>query len=69
MNEVRTPTFQLADLLLPDGLEAYVSAKRQAGRSWRRIAQDLWLDTEHKVDVTFETLRTWFPDEPTEASA
>jgi hypothetical protein len=63
VNEIRTPTFQLADLLLPDGLEAYVSAKRADGKSWRRIARDLWIDTDHRVDVTFETLRQWFPAE------
>ena len=59
-----TPTYRLADLQIDGGIEAYVRGKRQAGRSWRRIALDLLDDID--LDVTHETLRSWFPEDPAE---
>lgn len=55
-----TPSHRLADVLLPTTLAEFVSTKRAAGRSWRLIARDLLEDTEGQVDVTPETLRSWF---------
>lgn len=62
--ETRTPQHQLADILLgADGpLEAFVRSRRTAGKPWRRIERDLLDATDRKVDVTYETLRSWFPD-------
>ena len=57
-----TPTYRLADLQLSGGLEEYVRSRRVAGRSWRRIALDLLDDID--LDVTHETLRSWFPEDP-----
>lgn len=59
---------QLADARLgADGpLGSFVRSRRAAGLSWRRIERDL-LDRTG-VDVTGETLRTWFPD-PVEAAS
>ncbi len=69
-----TPTARLADILLGDSgpLETFVRERRAAGRSWRQIERDLYRATDGEVDVTFETIRSWFPDEagdPAEAEA
>ena len=54
-----TATRRLADTLLDGNLDAYVNERWQAGRSWRRIAQDLLHDIQ--VDITDKTLRSWYP--------
>jgi hypothetical protein len=56
-----SPTRHLADVLV-NGVEKYVRDRRQAGLSWRRIALELRDSTDAKVDVTHETLRSWFAD-------
>lgn len=61
---MQSPTYRLADLLLDGNLAGYVHEARSAGKSWRRIAIDLRDLTKTQVDVTHETLRSWFPDEP-----
>lgn len=60
-----TPTAQLADILLGDDgpLEQFVRNKRAERRSWRLISRDLYEATDHHVDVTHETLRSWYPDD------
>ena len=69
----QTPTHRLADLLLADAgpLERFVRERRarKPQRSWRLIARDLHDATGAEVDLTGETLRLWFPDKPTKASA
>lgn len=60
---VSTPTRRLADLLLPGGLDAFVLTRRAEGRPWRLISRDLWEATDGDLDVTYETLRSWFPDD------
>ena len=64
----QTPTFRLADRLVDEGVEAFVNTRRAQGKSWRIIARDLWTATDGEIDVTYETLRSWFADEPTEAA-
>lgn len=63
---VQTPTHRLADVLLGDEgpLEEFVRSRRRTGRSWRLVARDLYEVTDRQIDLTYETLRTWFPDEP-----
>lgn len=62
------PTLQrLADHKLNGKLEDFVRTRRADGRSWRLIARDIWQATD--VDVTYETLRGWFPDESSEPAA
>lgn len=56
-----SPRRQLAELKHPN-LAEYVRAKRAAGESWRRIERAVYRHTNGDVDVTFETLRAWFPD-------
>lgn len=55
----RTATQRLADLLLDEPVETFVSRKRSEGRSWRLIARDLLTLTDGQVDVTTQTLRLW----------
>lgn len=66
----RTAHHILADHLLGDDgpLERFVAERRAAGRSWRLIARDLVEATDSAVDVTFETLRSWFPESAEVAS-
>lgn len=66
----QTATHVLADHLLgAEGpLEDFVALRRSEGRAWRLIARDLYEATDCKVDVTYETLRSWFPDETVEAA-
>lgn len=71
----RTPTHRLIDLRLGgDGaLEQFIRTRRLDGVSWRRITRELYEATDQEFDVTYETLRSWFPDvdwtSPAEASA
>lgn len=71
MTTPSTPTLRLADLLLGDQgpLEEFVRSRRASGRAWRLVARDLYEATNREVDVTYETLRSWFPDEPAEAAS
>lgn len=59
----QTTHHRLADLLLGDEgpLETFVRSRRPK-RAWRLIARDLYEVTEKQVDLTYETLRSWFPD-------
>ena len=59
-----TATRKLADVLLGGELENFVRSRRADARAWRLIERDLYEATSGQVDVTFETLRTWFPDPP-----
>lgn len=47
-------------------VEQFVRTRRADGRAWRLIERDLYEATGE--DVTYETLRSWFPD-GVEASA
>lgn len=60
----QTPNRRLADLLLGDAgpLEEFVRSRRP-DRAWRLIARDLYDATDRELDLTYETLRSWFPDE------
>lgn len=60
---VPTPKYLLADVLLDGKLREFVETRRRAGLAWRHIASQLFTETAHKVDVTSETLRSWFPDD------
>lgn len=55
-----TPTQLAANHLLDGKLDEFVGSRRADGRSWRLIARDLHEATG--LDVTHETLRTWFVD-------
>jgi len=53
-------TQQLAEIKLGSSLEDFVKTRRPH-TSWRRITLELRDATG--VDVTHETLRSWYPDE------
>lgn len=56
------PTRQLADMILaPDGLDAFVHQARAEGMSWRRLTLALRDRTDGRIDVTYETMRSWYP--------
>lgn len=55
-----TATQRLVDAVLDGQLREYVAGRRAAGRSWRQAALDLYRD--HEVEVSHETLRSWYPD-------
>lgn len=57
-----TPTQRLADHELGEPLAARVERDRKAGKAWRVIARDLYVETQGRIDVTHETLRGWFRD-------
>ena len=54
-------TQQLVELKLGGGLEDFIRSRRISGRSWRLVARDVYEATG--IDVTYETLRAWYPDE------
>lgn len=58
----RPPLRRLADHLVKGGLDDFVKERRATGRSWRLIERDLYLSTKGKASVSFETLRSWYPD-------
>ncbi len=57
-----TAPFQQAEELLGKDLRDFVAQRRNRvpRMSWDRIARDLWLETEQRVDVNGNTVRTWF---------
>ena len=57
--ESGTATQRLATLLLGEDVNAFIDVRREAGRSWRHIARDLYDATNGQVDVSLETLRNW----------
>lgn len=61
-----TNTRRLLDLLLDGGLAAFVAERRARGEPWRTIARDVYQHTQ--VDITGETLRTWFAEDARRAS-
>lgn len=60
-----SPTRRLAEMTLGSDLEEFVRSRRADKRPWRFIARDLYEATDGEVDLTYETLRSWFPDKPT----
>ena len=57
-----TTTQRLAELLLGQSVESWIAAKRDAGRSWRQIADDLTEQTNGQVTVSHEAIRLWMSD-------
>lgn len=61
-----TPLRKLLDIRL-DGLDDFVTARRNVGKSWRVIANDIRDLTG--IDVAHETLRSWYDDADNRATA
>lgn len=66
-----TPTKQLATLALGSDVVAWVTARRDAPAkpSFRTIADELRIATGGAVNVTDETIRLWYINEPAEAAS
>ncbi len=62
-NPTATDRERLLDVILGEHgpVEQFVRTRRAEKRAWRLIARDLYDLTGE--DVTYETLRSWFPDE------
>lgn len=60
-----TPTQLLAETLIGRSLAEYVIEKRLARPRWpwALIAEQLATDTDGKVSVSHEALRSWYRDE------
>ena len=56
-----TPTYLAANHLLDGELETFVKTRRAENMSWRRIARAL--EEKTGLNVTHETVRSWFPEE------
>lgn len=54
-----SPTFQLADMLLEGGLVRQLRAWREDGMSYERMAKELYVKTNYRVDVSGVTVNTW----------
>lgn len=66
--EAPSATRRLADTLIEGGLDDFVRTRRDQGKSWRLVARDLFDQTDGAVDITDQTLRSWYPDMPARAS-
>lgn len=69
MATVESPMQRLASIELGEDVVAFIGKRRQAGAAWRIIARDIYEQTGHRVDVTHETLRTWYTDATTASPA
>jgi hypothetical protein len=53
--------FQLyADNVLGGNLDSIVGGFRAQGKGWEAIAKELWRISDHKVNVSGQTLRSWY---------
>lgn len=59
-----TPTQRLATILLGSDVIEYVKTKRADGQTLTQISRDLYEETGHQIDVSYETVRLW-ATEPT----
>lgn len=66
-----TPTAKqrLADLILERPLAEFVAERRANDVSWRRISRDLSDQTAGAVEISGESLRSWFCDDLESAGA
>lgn len=65
----RSPLRLLADNLLSEGVDTFVSTRRAAGKSWRAVALDLRDTTKGQIDVAPETVRGWYRAADTKVAA
>jgi hypothetical protein len=67
--DVSTPsrTYQLIEERLDGTLAEFVRNRRQPSTSWRNLAAEI--HTLTGVDVSYETLRSWFAESDSEPAA
>lgn len=66
---MRSSAKQLADLILGEHVEQWMTKRANDGRSLRGIAEDLKQATEGKVDITHSTVSLWLSEEPDAAAS
>lgn len=49
-----------ADNVLGGKLDDLVNAFRAQGMGWEAVAKELWRITDHKVNLSGQTLRGWY---------
>jgi hypothetical protein len=71
MADMPTPSQVLADHLLGRPLAEYVAEKRSARPrwSWQLISEQIAADTDGKVAINRESLRSWFSNDSTDGEA
>jgi hypothetical protein len=67
MGSAATVQRQLVDTKLGGNLDGLVAGLRLGGWGWRKIAVEV--TKRSGVDVSHETLRNWFPAEPSAPDA
>ena len=67
MTRQSTTRRRLLNVLLGDqGLDAFVSERRDRGMAWRIIAREIYEQTGE--DITGQTLSQWYPEDDQQAS-
>jgi len=57
-----TPNQKLAGMLLGKPVKDYIQERRDAGRSWRLVARDLYEATNGQIDITYQAAKNWAAD-------
>lgn len=65
----RTPTQELATVLLDRDVMEFIHERRKAGETWFAIRDELDEKTNGRVDVTLVTLHSWIRTERELANA
>lgn len=56
----RTPVQELATVLLEEDVTELITKLRDKGTTYREIAKILSARTDGKIDVTINTVRSWY---------
>ena len=59
----QTAKQRLADLVLGRPLAEFVAERRASDMAWRRISRELLDATDGAIDISGESLRSWFCDD------
>lgn len=51
---------QFADHVMAGRLDSFVEEHRAQGFGWDKIAREIWDCTEHKINLSGQTLRSWY---------
>lgn len=56
---------QFADHVLGGRLDSLVDELRAQGVGWDKIARTIWDCTDHKINLSGQTLRSWYMEQKT----
>lgn len=57
--QTETPTQRLASLLLREPVLPWIRQRREAGKTWRAVADDLRTMTKGEIDIPHQTIAYW----------